>query len=760
MADYTLTGSNADTLAGAAGVADTFFVNAAGHLSGSDTVLGGSGDATIDTLAITAPMTITAAAFAGVSGIERLLLSASGITVTLSDTMLASANAATFRVVGSTGADVVLGGAITSRALLVDGAAGNDRLEAGSGNDRLHGGAGNDTLRGGAGDDTLIGGAGNDRLEAGSGDDRLDGGAGNDTYILTVANLTTADLIADESGTADTLQFSGSAAATLVGSLATRVSGVERILFGGGADVFVPGSAWGDNVDADTVTIAGGGGNDRLDVSAVTRLVSPLGFLLIGSGGLDTLIGGAGNDTLDAGAALGPMSGNGGNDVFIVQTGTLTGVPVIDGGPNGAAIDQYDVLRLVGAGDVSAAQLANITGIEVLELDEGVGNAVVIPNSLASGTSSFRDLIVRGSSEDDLIDLRLLAPGVDIIVEAGDGNDTVLGADGDDTVYAGAGADAITVGAGFNRVIFGVGELSALDTVSASTVSSADTLQVGIAAGRTIGANAFAGVQGIDSFNFSSDGFAAVRLPSTLVTQSGLAARVFVDNATPGLAIDGRAVSQAFRIDGGAGVDTLYGGSGSDTLVGNGGDDTMVGGDGGDQIFLGTSPTERNVAVLVSMFDGTVDINGTLSADQLAQADSVSGAEFDNNFIIVDSGAFGFGNSTTWFVGDGQNISLDYSAAVLTTTTEIAGNAFGSLTAVRNAVGARLTNNTPGEFERMILVIGGDSNNRFGVYYFEDRDDNATVDVADLLMLLAIGTGDVPAFAGNSGFRLSDLGLV
>ena len=39
-----------------------------------------------------------------------------------------------------------------------------------------------------------------------------------------------------------------------------------------------------------------------------------------------------------------------------------------------------------------------------------------------------------------------------------------------------------------------------------------------------------------------------------------------------------------------------------------------------------------------------------------------------------------------------------------------------------------------------LLVIGGADETQFGVYYFEDRDDNATIDTADILMLLGIGT--------------------
>ncbi|KES10592.1 hypothetical protein SASC598P14_000250, partial [Snodgrassella alvi SCGC AB-598-P14] len=76
---------------------------------------------------------------------------------------------------------------------------GNDTLSASqhdNANDILDGGAGNDTLYGYKGDDTLLGGAGNDTLY---------GGEGNDTYVFAKGHG--KDLIIDEAGEADTIQF-------------------------------------------------------------------------------------------------------------------------------------------------------------------------------------------------------------------------------------------------------------------------------------------------------------------------------------------------------------------------------------------------------------------------------------------------------------------------------------------------------------------------------------------------------------------------
>jgi hypothetical protein len=302
-------------------------------------------------------------------------------------------------------------------------------------------------------------------------------------------------------------------------------------------------------------------------------------------------------------------------------------------------------------------------------------------------------------------------------------------------------------------VNFGVGELSGLDIVTAGTGAPiivlgiyGDTLRVGVAAGQTLAQGVFAGVSGFDSFIFEGGPNSAVRLPSTLVSQSGQA-KVEVTAVGEGMVVDGRALVTGIEMNAVGDANVLFGGSGVDTIFASGGD-TVIGGPGGDKIGL-IPGIERTVALIRAVSDGTADINSTVST---AGADSVSGTEFDGNFISVDTAALGLSPTFPRFVANGANLNLNASSNVLPTQYEIAGDFFGSLTAVRNAVGARLVDNDPNVFEKLILVIGGASNTRFGVYYFEDRDHNTTVDSADILRLLAIGTGDVPVNQ-DRGFR-------
>lgn len=79
----------------------------------------------------------------------------------------------------------------------ISGGDGNDTLIGGDGNDTLISGDGNDSITGGSNDDSIIGGAGRDlikgdsgldTIEGGIGVDNLTGGAGNDTFIFNFSD--------------------------------------------------------------------------------------------------------------------------------------------------------------------------------------------------------------------------------------------------------------------------------------------------------------------------------------------------------------------------------------------------------------------------------------------------------------------------------------------------------------------------------------------------------------------------------------------
>jgi len=177
-------GGGADTLSGGEG--DDTFVATALDLA-SLTVDGGNAGTAGDSLRlIGAGAQLNNAAFAGIQGIENLLL----------------AGSSAFQVVTQRFAKVdasaqLLGGVSVDTSARTDAVALWGSAQA----DDLRGGAGNDVLQGGAGDDTLVGGAGADTLT---------GGAGNDVFVwrASEARANLPDVITDLT-VGDALQLQG-----------------------------------------------------------------------------------------------------------------------------------------------------------------------------------------------------------------------------------------------------------------------------------------------------------------------------------------------------------------------------------------------------------------------------------------------------------------------------------------------------------------------------------------------------------------------
>ena len=167
-------------------------------------------------------------------------------------------------VVSGLRAQVTIANAEQTDALTINGAGGNDTIDASallatSAQLTIDGGAGNDTIIGGQGADTLIGGDGNDVVTGGRGDDVAFLGAGNDTFIWNPGDG--SDVVEGQGGT-DTLVFNGSNASENidisanggrvrffrdVGNVTMDLNGVENINFAalGGADNIVVGDLTG-----------------------------------------------------------------------------------------------------------------------------------------------------------------------------------------------------------------------------------------------------------------------------------------------------------------------------------------------------------------------------------------------------------------------------------------------------------------------------------------------------------------------------------
>jgi hemolysin type calcium-binding protein len=302
------------------------------------------------------------------------------------------------------------------------------------------------TIDGGDGNDTIAGGTGNETLLGGDGNDTIDGNGGSDAAFLGAGDDTFVWDPGDGSDTieggdgADTMVFNGANASERVGLSANG----PRLLF-----VRSPANITMDTSGVETVDFNALGGSDIVavgdltgtDVTAVNvDLAATLGGTA-GDGVSDrvTVDGTTGADSI---AVNGDTSG-------VTTSGLSSTVAVLHQDPT----DLLDVAGLGGDDHISAAPLA--ANAIALLLDGGDGN-----DTLAGGKGVET---LNGGDGNDSIDgnggndAALMGAGDDTFVwDPGDGSDTIEGGDGVDAmIFNGANAaEKVELSANGNRLRF------------------------------------------------------------------------------------------------------------------------------------------------------------------------------------------------------------------------------------------------------------------------------------------------------------------
>jgi Ca2+-binding RTX toxin-like protein len=502
----------------------------------------------------------------------------------------------TFSVVGLPAVVNVGGSQAANDALVVNGGAGDDTinaagLPAGTTKLTIDGGAGNDLIVGSAGADKLFGGDGNDVVFGGRGDDAARLGAGNDVFVWNPGDG--SDTIEGDFDI-DALLFNG---ANINENIDISANG-SRVRFT--RDIA--------NVTMDLNGVAGImftalGGADKIvinDVAGTHLALSGVGIDLAGAGGVGdgqvdtvTVNGTAGSDTIKV-----ALVNDGVNDVV-----SLTGSPAPVAIYHSEGADQLAVNG--GAGDdvIDASALA--AGHMSLTLNGGLGDDVFFG-------SEGNDLVVGGDGDDTA----LLGAGDDVFVwNPGDDNDTVEGQAGTDTLqFNGANiSEKIDISANGGRVLFSrdvanvtmdlndveqvnFKALGGADTVTVNDLSGTDVREVNIdlAAAGGVGDGA---ADTIIINATSGDDVIQIVGDSNGVSILGLGARVNItgfEAANDRIIIHGLAgddlieasglAAGAIQLtaDGGDGNDVLTGGDGDDILIGGAGDDVLIGGPGQD----------------------------------------------------------------------------------------------------------------------------------------------------------------------------------
>ena len=258
-ADDTVSGSaGADTINGGDGNDVLNGNGGSGDIltggAGNDTLDGGDGEDRVSETADTDFVLTDSSLDSAVTGSDSLTSIEGGILNggAGANSIDASAFTGTSTLNGAGGDDTLQASA---QASMLTGGAGNDSLTGGAQNDIITGGTENDTINGAGGDDSLTGGDNDDLINGGLGADTISGDGGNDRLIgISNADITAAvtDLAALNATNADSID-GGLGNDTIVGGV-----GADIVNGGDGQDIIDVASGGDTTAGVDTVTTSVG----------------------------------------------------------------------------------------------------------------------------------------------------------------------------------------------------------------------------------------------------------------------------------------------------------------------------------------------------------------------------------------------------------------------------------------------------------------------------------------------------------------------
>ncbi|WP_223429439.1 calcium-binding protein [Campylobacter hominis] len=350
----------------------------------------------------------------------------------------------------------------------------NDILNAGNGNDEIHGKKGDDIINGDSGDDRLFGGIGNDILNGGTGNDELYGEDGNDTYVFSknwgkdtivdnqglnsiefIDGINVNDLVFDKNGNdlviSDKELKNTITIKNIVNENGTLNNSISKIIFNrkiiNGKESFdfittneildymIRPSDESDELigyNDHSYTINALDGNDTI----ITNIKDDI---LIGGKGDDTLIGKAGNDIYIFGKDFG-------NDTIIEENNDKNVIKFTDGISKDDLLFKKlnnDLVILQNKNSVIIKDMFNGASInskiDKIVFDDGssITNREFINLAVANSSSNENDTLIGYFDDDYVLDA---LDGNDTIITNG-GNDVLIGGAGDDTLKGGKGND-------------------------------------------------------------------------------------------------------------------------------------------------------------------------------------------------------------------------------------------------------------------------------------------------------------------------------
>ncbi|MBP6030467.1 MAG: hypothetical protein KA533_03460 [Sphingobium sp.] len=478
------------------------------------------------------------------------------------------------------------------------------------------------------GADVLSGSGGNDSLSGDAGNDMLSGGDGDDSFLIGAGHG--FDSIDGGIG------YDAIKALTDNVTIGVKtLSDIEEISANGYAGVTVSGDSSDNVFDFSNVLltgigqILGGGGNDTIIGNALAANV------IDGGTGNDIMVGGAADDIfyVSKNAGFDSFDGSLGNDMIVaaeegakISFGAITHVETI----SGAA---FFSTQIIGTTADDLMDFSTITLQNIANVDAGDGNDTMI------GTAT--DNTLSGGDGDDIID-------------GGAGNDTLSGGKGHDVLNGGSGDDSFTISGGADVYKGGSG----YDALYAAQNGANLQLDTGVLNGiEEISANGFVGMT-ISAANAAGS---TIDLRRIFITDDDIASinggngadTIFgsktYDYIFAGLGDD---TVNGFlgddEIHGGGGHDTIMGGNGYDVIFGDAGNDILNGG-AQDDIIWGGSGDDMFIAGANSGYDEYHGENGidTLVAEagqKIIRATKIDGIEtisWDGSKLVTIQGGFG-----------------------------------------------------------------------------------------------------------------------
>ncbi|MEL6107788.1 MAG: hypothetical protein AAFU85_17320, partial [Planctomycetota bacterium] len=605
-------------------------------------------------------------------------------------------------------------------------------------------------VTGGSAGDTITGNASGNRLIGLAGMDTLNGGAGDNVLIGDSAILTQEDFVISSIRTLD--EFNQKDKLT-----SASLAGEASILLGGsGNDEFETSGAGSNFVAGDQVlvTLSGGrvvamqstqpsdGGDDEIEVGS----------------GNDFIIAGNGNDMVIDGGGSNAILGDRGWIQFVLAQTEINGDLVTVSLPTIAISefssrsgnDQIGKSATATAGDDA---ILGGGGSELKQggfgIDAGDGNNIVLGDD---GTIAFVDGVPTAATltpfATDGNDSIKTGSGVDFVftgngdntVEAGDGDDDVLGGNGIDDLEGQSGNDWLVGLLGDDTISGGDGNdviFGGLVPVSQVAWTRSElnvTDQSKFASIDSQSHPLFVGDLGFGSGVANAVHHAEARFPTGYTATLLMTPKIVGGISIAGTALDGRDV-----LGGGAGNDLLFGGADSDELRGGPDADYLDAGSGTDLIVNGDAGDD-----VIRGGAGEDVLDGGTGIDQ------VIGDEGDDELFAGP----GDGTNQTGqrlFGGDGRDKLFAFSHTT-TVTQAIGDQSFGGRGGdflYGNVLQETLVGGSGNDFIAGDLYAGGD---------FANERSNANSTGADDLLLggggedqLFGGGGDDTAWGGAGG---------